>query len=196
MRERPLQRAETCAALLVRAMKIDGRIVVSGRVLGSIASYHRCWPATPATSTLPIADVTAERSKQESSFMPMNKPHLEFHKIDMNNGWATPPGYPAGIEQKILASDLDETRKMGSRTRLLRFDPGVYTTAPFVHDHWEEVYLVSGDLIVGNDTQGKGGEPFDAPTYACRPPGVYHGPFKSERGCLLYEIHYYDESRK
>jgi hypothetical protein len=114
----------------------------------------------------------------------------------MKEGWATPSGYPSGIEQKILASDLDETRKMGSRTRLLRFAPGVYTTAPFVHDHWEEVYLVSGDLIVGNDTQGRGGESFDAPTYACRPPGVYHGPFKSDRGCLLYEIHYYDEGKK
>ena len=28
------------------------------------------------------------------------------------------------------------------------------------------------------------------------PPGAHHGPFKSERGCLLYEIHYYDESKK
>ena len=105
--------------------------------------------------------------------MPMNKPHLEFHKVDMNQGWVTPPGYPSGIQQKILASDLDETRKMGSRTRLLRFAPGVYTTAPFVHDHWEEVYLLSGDLVVGNDDKGQGGEPFEAPTYACRPPGVY-----------------------
>jgi hypothetical protein len=128
--------------------------------------------------------------------MPMNKPHLEFHKVDMDQGWVTPPGYPPGIQQKILASDLDETRKMGSRTRLLRFAPGVYTTAPFVHDHWEEVYLVSGDLVVGNDEKGKGGEPFEAPTYACRPPGVTHGPFKSDRGCMLYEIHYYDESKK
>src|SRR5262249_20098219 len=84
-------------------------------------------------------------------------------RVDMNSGWATPPGYPAGIKQKILASDLDEGRKMGSRTRLLRFDPGVYTTAPFVHDHWEEVYLISGDLIVGNDAQGKGGEAFPRP---------------------------------
>jgi hypothetical protein len=66
--------------------------------------------------------------------MPMNKPHLEFHRLDMNTGWSTPEGYPAGIEQKILAGDLDERRKMGSRTRLLRFDPGVYTVAPFVHD--------------------------------------------------------------
>jgi hypothetical protein len=128
--------------------------------------------------------------------MPMNKPHLEFHRLDMDKGWVTPPGYPAGIQQKILASDLDETKKMGGRTRLLRFAPGVYTTAPFVHDHWEEVYLVSGDLIVGNDDKGKGGEPFQAPTYACRPPGAYHGPFKSEHGCLLYEIHYYDETKK
>jgi hypothetical protein len=92
------------------------------------------------------------------------------------------PAYAAGIKQKILAN-LDETRKTGSRSRLLRFDPGVYTTAPFVHDHWEEVYLMSGDLVVGNDAQGKGGgEAFLAPTYACRPPGVRLGPFKSETG--------------
>ena len=25
--------------------------------------------------------------------MPMNKPHLEFHKVDMDKGWVTPPGY-------------------------------------------------------------------------------------------------------
>jgi hypothetical protein len=36
--------------------------------------------------------------------MPMNKPHLEFHPVDMNEGWHTPAGYPAGIKQKILAS--------------------------------------------------------------------------------------------
>jgi hypothetical protein len=127
--------------------------------------------------------------------MPMKKPHIEFLSLDMRSGWATPVGYPDGIKQKILASDLDETRKTGSRTRLLRFDPGVFTTAPFVHDHWEEVYLLSGDLTVGNDGAGQGGEPFLSPTYACRPPGVHHGPFKSESGCMLFEIHYYDESR-
>jgi len=126
--------------------------------------------------------------------MSMNKPHLEFTRVDLHSGCASPPGYPAGIKQKILASDIDEKEKSGSRTRLLRIEPGAHTTAPFVHDHWEEVYLVSGDLIVGNDERGYGGEKFDAPTYACRPPGVLHGPFKSERGCLLYEIHYYDES--
>lgn len=123
--------------------------------------------------------------------MPVNKPHLEFHRLDMSAGWETPPGYPPGIEQKILAGSLDEARKTGSRTRLLRFQPGIYTTEPFVHDYWEEVYLVEGDLTVGNDARGQGGENFTAGTYACRPPGAVHGPFKSNRGCLLLESHYY-----
>ncbi len=87
--------------------------------------------------------------------MPVNKPHLEFHRVDMSSGWSTPPGYPAGIEQKILAGTLDEERRSGSRTRLLRFAPGVFTTEPFVHEYWEEVYLIEGDLTVGNDRAGR-----------------------------------------
>jgi hypothetical protein len=124
--------------------------------------------------------------------MAINKEHKEFFAVDFENGWETPEGYPSGIKQKILAGAIDDDARTGSRTRLLRFDPGVYTTEPFVHDHWEEVYLVSGDLTVGNDANGEGGEPFDAGTYACRPPGAHHGPFKSENGCVLFEIHYYD----
>jgi len=125
--------------------------------------------------------------------MAIDKAHKEFHRLAMNEGWETPPGYPAGIKQKIVAGYLDETKRRGNRTRLLSFEPGTYTTKPFVHDYWEEVFLVSGDLTVGNDEQGKGGEAFEGYTYAIRPPGVYHGPFKSERGCLLLETHYFDE---
>jgi hypothetical protein len=121
------------------------------------------------------------------------KRHDEFHRVDMASGWETPAGYPPGIEQKILAGALDEANRTGNRTRLLRFAPGVHTTAPFVHDYWEEVYLLRGDLIVGNDAEGRGGKPFPPDTYACRPPGAAHGPFKSEGGCLLLEIHYYDQ---
>jgi hypothetical protein len=122
----------------------------------------------------------------------MGKLHLEFTPVDFASGWETPPGYPEGIKQKILSSDLDEATKSGSRTRLLRFDPGVFTTVPFVHDHWEEVYLLDGTLVVGNDAKGRGGQGFSFPTYACRPPGVLHGPFSSPGGCLLLELHYYD----
>jgi hypothetical protein len=124
--------------------------------------------------------------------MPVNKKHDEFYTLNMDEGWETPAGYPAGIQQKILSGALDEKAKRGSRTRLLRFARGVYTTKPFVHDYWEEVYLVSGDLTVGNDESGKGGKSYSPNTYACRPPGAHHGPFKSEGGCLLLESHYYD----
>ena len=124
--------------------------------------------------------------------MPVNKAHDEFYTLDLNTGWETPPGYPSGIQQKIISGGLDEANKRGSRTRLLRFDAGVFTTEPFVHDYWEEVFLVQGDLTVGNDKDGKGGTPFPPMTYACRPPGAYHGPFKSQKGCILLEMHYYD----
>lgn len=121
------------------------------------------------------------------------KAHIEFERLALDEGWHVPAGYPDGIEQKILAGTLDETAASGNRTRLLRFHPGVFTTAPFVHDYWEEVYLLDGDLTVGCDSEGRGGESFARHTYACRPPGAPHGPFKSEGGCLLLEIHYYGD---
>ncbi|GAN87064.1 cupin domain-containing protein [Komagataeibacter intermedius] len=124
--------------------------------------------------------------------MAINKAHDEFHTLDMNNGWERPAAYKVDVREKVLSGALDEVSKKGSRTRLLRFSPGVYTTKPFVHDYWEEVYLISGDLTVGNDENGEGGEAFGPNTYAVRPPGAVHGPFKSNGGCLLLEIHYYD----
>ena len=117
-----------------------------------------------------------------------DKGHLEFHSVDLDTGWEVPEGYPSGIEQKILAGGLDEAAGAGSRSRLLRFAPGAFTTEPFVHDYWEEVYLLSGDLAVG---VGQDAETFAPNTYACRPPGAYHGPFRSDGGCMLLEIHYY-----
>lgn len=126
--------------------------------------------------------------------MGFDKGHKEFHTLDMSDGWHTLSGYPPGIEEKIIAGTLDEKAKLGNRTRLLRFAPGVYTTAPFVHEYWEEVFLLSGDLTVGNDAGGKGGQKFAGYTYAVRPPGAVHGPFKSETGCLLLETHFYSEA--
>ncbi|TIP29252.1 MAG: cupin [Mesorhizobium sp.] len=125
--------------------------------------------------------------------MPIRKEHKEFHTIDMTGeDWHSPPGYPPGIEQKILAGRLDNAGKTGHRTRLLRFAPGAYTTVPFVHEYWEEVYLISGDLIVGGSSGEEPWLSFAPNTYACRPPGVYHGPFRSHTGCLLLELHYYE----
>jgi len=125
--------------------------------------------------------------------MHISKAHTEFYAVDLEEGWSVPPGYPAGIEQKVLSGFLDESHRQGFRSRLLRFAPGVFTVQPFIHEYWEEVYLVEGDLIVGNDAHGNGGDRFGPHTYACRPPGTPHGPFKSNGGCILFELHYYGE---
>ena len=45
----------------------------------------------------------------------MTKPHLEFHTLNMEEGWETPAGYPEGIKQKILAGHLDEAAGNGNR---------------------------------------------------------------------------------
>lgn len=124
--------------------------------------------------------------------MAVNKLHREFYQVDMESGWETPPGYPAGIKQKILSGKLDVENKRGGHTRLLKFEPGTFSTEPFEHDYWEEVFIISGDLWVGNDKQGRGGEKFVANTYCVRPAHVPHGPFRSENGCLLLEQHYFD----
>jgi hypothetical protein len=126
--------------------------------------------------------------------MANRKEHLEFHQIVLQTGWRTPPGYPSEIQQKILAGALNEVAKTGTRTRLLRFGAGARTTQPFVHDFWEEVYLLSGDLVVGDETSGLTLQNYSANTYACRPPGVYHGPFRSGKGCMLLEFHNYEQS--
>ena len=121
------------------------------------------------------------------------KRHLEFEKLNLEEGWRVPKGYPIGIEEKILSGILDEEVKRGHRTRLLRFQPGTSTDKPFNHKYWEEVYLLSGDLIVGSNLQGDSEKSYVSPTYACRPPNTPHGPFKSEQGCLLLEVHYFDQ---
>ena len=63
--------------------------------------------------------------------MRINKPHSEFSSVDLTKGFAPPPGYPPGFAKKILAGSLDEKNKKGSRTRLLKIEPGAYSTEPF-----------------------------------------------------------------
>ncbi len=109
----------------------------------------------------------------------------------MTGGWHTPDGFPPTLKAKILAGELDEARKRGSRTRLMRFEPGAFTTEPIVHEFWEEVYVVEGELF-GAGEHGHPEQRYPQHTYTCRPPGVVHGPFRSDTGCVLLEIHYFD----
>lgn len=112
----------------------------------------------------------------------MPKPELEFHAP--SGCWRAPEGSEApGIEEQILAVDEDG----GSYTRLLRFDPGADSSpnGVQVHDFWEEVYVVSGNV-----TDLSLGVTFGPGMYACRPPGMRHGPWRSRSGVLMLEFRY------
>ena len=120
------------------------------------------------------------------------KPPVDFHELDTETGWEPVPGGATGVEQKLLSGALDEDAKRGVRTRLIRFRPGTVAPNTFLHDYWEEVYLISGRLVTGCDEAGAGGTEFASPSYACRPPGTPHGPFASAEGCVFFEIQYYE----
>lgn len=136
--------------------------------------------------------------QNSSSAVPARKPHREFFRVLLEADalpdvrWAPVPGFEGRISELILADNLDTANRRGSRTRLARWQPGTLLPTPVVHDFHEEVFIVEGDLVVGCDAQGSGGERFDAYTFACRPPGALHGPFVSRGGCVMLEFQYYD----
>ena len=124
--------------------------------------------------------------------MSVNKEHKEFHTLDLSTGWETPAGYPKGIAQKILSGALDEAGKRGTRTRLLRFAPGELTTAPFVHDYWEEVFSDLGRPHGRQRRAGQGRRAVPA-QHLCVPAARRLSRSVQVRaGCMLLEIHYYD----
>lgn len=110
----------------------------------------------------------------------MAKPELEFH--EPTSDWRDTN--IEGLTERILAADPDTD----AITRLLRFAPGTDTSpnGTLVHGFWEEIYVISGDL-----TDTRLGETFVQGEYACRPPGMLHGPWTSREGALLFEVRYY-----
>ena len=123
----------------------------------------------------------------------MLKEAISFSKLNINEGWELAPGAGPGIEMKMLSGSLDEEKKIGVRTRLIRFLPGAFNTEVFVHDYWEEVYMISGSITLGNDKAGNKKITTQSPAYACRPPGTDHGPFRSDEGCMFLEVQYYNK---
>ena len=115
----------------------------------------------------------------------MSKPEHEFFDPE-TLPWQPVAGAPAELSERILSRDPDS----GDYTRLLRFEPGADTSAMGVqtHDFWEEVWIVEGALhdLRLNQTFGKG-------MYACRPPGMPHGPWTAPNGCITFELRYRKE---
>jgi hypothetical protein len=116
------------------------------------------------------------------------KPHLEFFRVG-DDGWVE---IAPGIRQKILAGALDETNRRGFLNRLVRWEPGAAIDTVIVHEFYEEVLVVSGELLVGAADDRARFESFPAPSFACRPPDAPHGPFRAgAEGCVLFENQFY-----
>ena len=112
----------------------------------------------------------------------MSKPELEFFPV-VSMMWTPIAGNVPGLYERILARDA----QTGVATRMLRFDPGTDTSANgiVVHEFWEEVYILEGSIY-----DIPLGKKFMAGMYACRPPGMKHGPWKTEEGCTTFEVRY------
>lgn len=112
----------------------------------------------------------------------MDKPEIEFTPVS-DVEWTPVDDRCAGLAERILARDGTSD----VATRVLRFVPGTDTSAvgTMVHDFWEEVYILSGSL---HDLEL--GQTFETGTYACRPPGMRHGPWTSVDGCTTFEVRY------
>ena len=110
----------------------------------------------------------------------MPKPEFEFFEVQTLE--ERPVKEQPGLTERILSHDPET----GNYTRMLYFPPGAVTAGVVTHDFWEEVYILEGaifDLALGqNFTKGM---------YACRPPGMPHGPWRSPDGCVTFEVRYY-----
>jgi len=98
----------------------------------------------------------------------MAKPEHEFFPVK-TIPWTKVAGADVGMTERILAKDPDAN--------------GVQ-----VHDIWEEVYILEGAF---EDLELK--QTFRAGEYACRPPGMRHGPWRSDTGCITFEVRYYSK---
>lgn len=112
----------------------------------------------------------------------MSKPEREFFPVT-DVGFTVCAGDDPAITERVLARDPGT----GVATRVLRYAPGADSTPMGVqrHDFWEEVYILEGsftDLTLD--------ETFTAGMYACRPPGMPHGPWRTSEGVLTFEVRY------
>lgn len=87
-----------------------------------------------------------------------------------------------GTTQRVLSRDTGD----GTLTRLARWAPGTVSGDQVItHEYVEEVYLLEGSL-----TDLTLGQTFSSGDYACRRPGMPHGPYRTDDGCTMLEIRY------
>lgn len=95
--------------------------------------------------------------------------------------WEPVKGYPEGVYKKVLSYDSENN----IWTNLVKWEPGTETHETLAHDTWEEVWIIEGEMY---DTIKE--LSIEKGMYACRPPGMKHGPWISKSGCLMLEVRY------
>ncbi|MCG7634487.1 MULTISPECIES: cupin domain-containing protein [Gordonia] len=112
----------------------------------------------------------------------MAKPEYEFFPVTDVEYTVCPGGDPK-ITERILSRDPDGN----VATRILRYEAGADSSPMGVqkHDFWEEVYILEGSFVDLTLDQT-----FSAGEYACRPPGMPHGPWRTDEGVLTFEVRY------
>ena len=127
-----------------------------------------------------------------------SKQHREFFSVPLAGAalddvrWQPVSGFEEWIDEIVLADSLDPHSRAGSRTRLVRWQPGTLLPEPVRHDYREEILVLSGDLVVGCDSGGSGGESVEPYAFATRPADIWHGPFTTRTGCLMLELDLYE----
>jgi len=113
----------------------------------------------------------------------MAKKEIEFTDSQTAFEWHAVEGDLGGLTEKILSIDPET----GDITRLLQFPKGYEGNVVLCHPFWEEIYILEGYLVdvKVNQTYQKG-------CYACRPPGMIHGPFRAPEACITFEMRYVD----
>ena len=114
----------------------------------------------------------------------MSKPEFEFFPVT-NVGWTPCEGKVSGLYERILTQDKE---KGASPRGCCASSRGTDTSlnGTMTHHFWEEVDILEGsiyDIALGKN--------FIAGMYACRPPGMKHGPWKTEEGCMTFDVRYF-----
>lgn len=112
----------------------------------------------------------------------MAKKEIEFIECQTAFAWQTVEGDFHGLKEKILSIDPET----GNYTRLVQFPKGYEGKEVLCHPFWEEIYILEGYLVDAQKNQT-----FQKGSYACRPPGMIHGPFRAPKGCITFEIRYF-----
>lgn len=96
-----------------------------------------------------------------------------------------------GSDGNMFQVTIAEDPETGDYTRLTRFKDG-YSTESFgakSHGYPEEIFIVSGRLY-----DESFGVWLETGSYASRPPGELHGPFRADGDVIVLEVSYPSQS--